>query len=769
MDFMKKSTIALALVAAAGLSTVAVAQDSTSNVLPPASQPQGQSDALDAFSPANQCKAYVVDLTPFTTRGWNTRFGVAPIVKSSKIAIDFENSLIRAQSISRDITDGTPAAEYAVWEGPGFGVNTGDLVNPAPQNDTPNFIDFGGDQARQFALAFQEVGGGSTDGEAIITGIVNIDPDEPRRLYVERVVTATSGTDQFFGNTLADGFGFGSVDSNGNTVFKEGGFGFTFPQSAILVDAKNRDCATVNAIDTLTGTPSTAADAANTVFVADQRGSFLFDDTLTAPNVVAESAGGPALITSSFGGDYLNGDFGGTTVSPLAAPFGLGTRGSFATSNDLAVDGVGGTSSIAILTKDTIVDVTRAFTFWNVDGQGNRLPAASPQNLYIEFPPTLNDNKYPRPAPMNVFFEHYRSQVAAQGGTSQITFNRDRDGDLVAAAYISDVEEELNDLESGIAAVRRDAAGNNQFGLVAWTGERNSAFDAIGVRGKPVVDGPGGNVIGFLSNMSTFTLGFGGQPDDQPLSFGPSISAPSIDDAGNIWFLAPVELLETPVANPADAPAIDPLTADIEIGLVRAVYDESAAQPAWDLEVVLRGDDVFTGQNSTVDYRVGLGFFTIAESPNTADGSVSTATFWSHNAIQSPYAGVTNDFDSSADPRNTGGVIVNAEVIYDLGPTDPNDPDDPTFDFNSNDAGVADEGYNTILYVGADFDAAACVPCTNVNGVGIVDGQDLVELLGQFGNTGNPGDFSGDVNCSGTVDGQDLVALLGDFGTDPGC
>jgi hypothetical protein len=61
------------------------------------------------------------------------------------------------------------------------------------------------------------------------------------------------------------------------------------------------------------------------------------------------------------------------------------------------------------------------------------------------------------------------------------------------------------------------------------------------------------------------------------------------------------------------------------------------------------------------------------------------------------------------------------------------------------------------------------VPCTNVNGVGLVDGQDLVELLGQFGSTGNPGDFSGDVNCSGTVDGQDIVALLGDFGTDPGC
>jgi len=763
---MKKSMNALAIAAVAGLACAAFAQDSTSNVLPPATQPQGQSDALDAFSPANQRKAYVVDLTPFTTRGWGTRFGIAPMVKSSKIDPAFENSLIRSQSISRDITDGTPLNQYAVWSGAGFGVNTGDLINPTAQNSAPSFIGFEGDTPRQFAIGFWEVGGGGFQGESIITSIVNVDPSNPLRFYVERVVTATSGDSQFFNYSLLDGFGFGSVDSDGNTVVKEGGFGDT-PNSAILFDAAGRNGSIVNAIDTLTAFPSTAADAAATAFVQDQA-TFSFSETFGAPNIIGESAGGPALVTNTFDPNYINGDFGGASVNPLNAPF--DARGSLATSPDLAVDGVGGNSAIAVLTKESANGPTNAFTFWNVDGQGNRLPLGSPQSLFIDFPASVNDAKWPRSTPMNVFFEHYRSQVGAQGGTSQITFGRDRDGDLLAAAYISDVEGEFSDLESGIAAVRRDAQGNNQFGLVAWTGERNTAFDAVGVRGKPVTDGMG-NVIGFLSNMSTLTLGFGaGTPDDQALAFGPSFSAPSIDDAGNIWFLAPVELLAAPVADPSQAPAIDPLTADVEVSLVRAVYDESSAQPAWDLEIVLRSGDVFTGANSQTNYRVGLPFFSIAESPTTADGSVSTGTFWSHNANQDFFAGEPNTAASSADPRNTGGVIVSAEVIYDLGPTPGADPD-PVYDFSSNDAGIPDESYSTILYIGADFDAApVCVVCPDTSrSDGQVNTDDLLAVLGAFGQTGNPGDFPGDTTCDGAVNTDDLLAVLGAFGTNVTC
>jgi hypothetical protein len=52
----------------------------------------------------------------------------------------------------------------------------------------------------------------------------------------------------------------------------------------------------------------------------------------------------------------------------------------------------------------------------------------------------------------------------------------------------------------------------------------------------------------------------------------------------------------------------------------------------------------------------------------------------------------------------------------------------------------------------------------DATGDGVIDGADLVELLGAFGSKTNAGEDGGDFDGSRTVDGTDLIILLGVFG-----
>jgi hypothetical protein len=84
-----------ALVAAAGLSAPAFAQDSVSN--------NGGNLPGDALSPwAAGCASYVIDLSPVTTSQGNV-FGVAPVLKASKMSSANFTALGSAASISPDV------------------------------------------------------------------------------------------------------------------------------------------------------------------------------------------------------------------------------------------------------------------------------------------------------------------------------------------------------------------------------------------------------------------------------------------------------------------------------------------------------------------------------------------------------------------------------------------------------------------------------------------------------------------------------------------
>lgn len=58
---------------------------------------------------------------------------------------------------------------------------------------------------------------------------------------------------------------------------------------------------------------------------------------------------------------------------------------------------------------------------------------------------------------------------------------------------------------------------------------------------------------------------------------------------------------------------------------------------------------------------------------------------------------------------------------------------------------------------------SACESSNDLDGSGLVDLGDLNEVLGNFGNTGEPG-ILGDTNCDGAVDLADLNLILGNFG-----
>ena len=88
-------------------------------------------DAVSAWDTAEQINSYVVDLTRFTS-SWGNEFGIAPFSKhAASPNPNFFTHQASAHGLSRIATEGGFASEtYAVWDGPGFGVN--DQINQEP-------------------------------------------------------------------------------------------------------------------------------------------------------------------------------------------------------------------------------------------------------------------------------------------------------------------------------------------------------------------------------------------------------------------------------------------------------------------------------------------------------------------------------------------------------------------------------------------------------------------------------------------------------------
>lgn len=650
---MSPSLRSIALLAAGALLTpVATAQDSVALTTCTGGDATSPWDDSTATFGSEQCDDFVVDLNPFETR-WGVTYGIAPLLKSSKSSAGFNSSLVSAQGISRLQKLGTTSTKsYQFWKTAGSGVNNDPAVHAAPGTVTAPCV------MNQFGVVMAEFG--TTDALSSYTGLVgatvNFHPANPGRLYVSKVMAATNSGDPI--SNLAS-MGIGSVNEEGSIFFRADGFGATggggltsLPgvngNNIFSVDTTARDCNVLNVISD--DTPGLKDLGALGHYVINS------PDVHSTPNNLppAINGGSDFYLGTNFNTEFVRGAVGSVAVSSThLAPGVTDLRGvqGYNTSN------FGGTlnSTAGICSSlgvDSVSGMSDHINLWGLDATG-----AITGTLSCQLPASITDNSdgFTTLGPTGTLeFDHYHSQTAFQGGNSQASVRVDQNGDLlVAAVFDHPLDGGSNWPVNAVGVCKTAAVGGAQtWTLAAWND---------GATGKEVLDGPGGTAIGTLIPLNILT---GGTP------LGPSFSAPMFDAVGNLYFLASLHMN-------------DPLPlGDDATGLVRAIYDPLTF--SYELDLVFKTGDIFTGENSGLDYLIT--FLGIADS-----NSVSSGASWSNNMTDVAHASIDSSSLDTNDNRAMGGVVISASIIYDT---------DGDGSFDDCAALGADEDYNVLLYVG---------------------------------------------------------------------
>jgi len=696
-------------------------------------------DALWPWNTTHQCAPYVVDLTPFTG-SWGTEFGIAPLVKASKsdtAAIpppnkEYFNGQLSAQGISRIQARNVPYAvpTYKLWaDTPGQGAHP-------TQNNPPGTISPTGN-SNQFGVTFAEFGRTDNlqDYNGIIGAVVNYDATNPMRLYVKRVMAATNGAAPAENRAQ---FGIGAVDEQGNVMLRADGSGATGPNALtgdniFSVGALARQCGLVNYIDN-----AGQVDAASGAWIVQHNATIH-----NTPNIGPKAVfGTPYFLGTNFNKEYGYGPTNPPTYTTAHRPGTTDHRGGVAymTKNVPCVAGTHGTA--AVLSKSTAGGggPTDSFSVWGLNANGSvsgTLLLTKPTTQITD--PTTGKRTY-----ATTEFDHYHSQVAYRGGNAPLALNVDQQGRLLAAGVLYDTsggtipENPFNDIVA--ARVTCGTPNTIQWSLVAYATDENYTLNS----GKPILNGHGGAAIGRLALMYEVT---GGAP------LGPSLSAPMIDSAGNIWFVSAMKWFgpDGSEGTPDD---------DYDSALIRAVYNPTTV--GWELELVAELGMVFSGQNSGLPWAIN--FMGVAD----AD-SVSSGTAWSGNISETGHLGVnpTPDVPTWA-PTTLGGLVINCSIVYDVnGDGVYNDPTSSYYDPTK----PADEAYNALLYIGARLPGIppACVGDLNCDGM--IDFGDINPFVLYLSNFAawqgaflgcNP--ENGDINCDGTY-GQGAFGDINPFVT----
>ncbi|MCB9844477.1 MAG: hypothetical protein H6811_00620 [Phycisphaeraceae bacterium] len=702
------------LVALCGLCGSAWAQDSTSKDKVSATGLPG--DALDPYSTAglSQKGAYVVDMVPIFS-SWGTVFGMAPIFKTPRSDPAFFNDLQSGYALSQTQLSQAPYpnASYNFWDEPRLGIHptnntgTGSLINPAGTS-----VQFGAVMA----------GFGLRDNN-VTSAVVNFNPQDPTRLYVTRVNAAVNGPNANVDNSQ---IGVGGIDAAGLTYFRADAGATMDPvigpdpvagNNLFRVNALARSSAMTNHIS---GNVA-HRDAGATTQLATGEATVR---SVPAALPSDRTAGGTGIIAgATFAKEYTYGSSAplSVTLGHLAAGV-TDTRGNISYSPQSFIAGSIGT--LGHLGKFG-GGATDTLLLWDVDSSGNVLRASR-----LTKPANVQDPKTGfQVAPGD--FDHYHSQTGFRGGNGPLAIGRDMAGNGIAAATTYDSGAGNLDPFNSILVARFDPAdptGTAQWVVAAYIDINNVLSD-----GKPILDGPNGNEIGRLTALFNVTGG---------LPAGPSISAPSIDSAGNIWFLAAAALDKV---DSMGQPFID-----YDTVLIRAVYDPASG--GYCLERVLEPGLVRQGLNSCTDYQVT--FLGIADSD-----SVSSSTLFSNGLSQASWANRSIAGLDQGDPRTLGGVALAAEITYDVdGDGDFDDPTGVNGDPNS-----GDESYQVLLLVGNIDQGFGFCPAdlTGPQGVpdGQIDGADFFAYLDLFASGACKADFTFD----GVLDGSDFFAFLDEF------
>ncbi len=623
-----------------------LAQDSVSKL-----QGAAGSDAVSPYDTTEQINNYVVDLAPLST-SWGTKFGIAPIAKSSLTDPgSFFSSLLTAQGMSRTLGARQPFVRnsYALWNGQGFGINGNGAIHDAPAT-----VSTLGLRGSQFAASFAEFGGNANN---IISAVVNYVPSRPNRLYVSRVAAAVNGFNT--GENRAQ-VGNGAIDWRGFAHFRADNFGASGPNTIVgnnifRIDSAGRAAGTVNVIDNAGGN-----DAAATDWLVVRSGT-----TQNTPSILP-SATRPVLIGTNFNAEYVFESAPNVISTTTAHRAGTTDQRGNISFHDVPVfNNAAFANSIGTATmygKDA-GDLTRRIIMWGVDSNG-----AVTGTGFIEPPATITDNDngfvFPNGETIDEFIYHV-SQVAFRGGNGQVAIGHDARGNVLVSTIVTgNGLAPSDDNPVGAVAVARFNA-SDIAGTIEWT---TAAYNNFAGTGKEILDGPNGNAIGQVVELNAVT---GGAP------FGPSFSAPCFDAAGNLWFLAACEFYDRLPGG----------LSDFDTALLRAVYNPVTF--SYQLEEVLEVGSVFHGQNSNTDYQIR--FLGIADS-----GSVDSGTMWSGNAARGPLNGLNSGALATSDPRNLGGLVLSAEIVYDVN----GDGDFVKVTGGGGDPLSEDQEYNVLLYVG---------------------------------------------------------------------
>ncbi len=705
---MRSITKSMALALIAGAAFPAMAQDSVST------NPDGGNglpgDALSAFD-ANQCRAYIVDLTPFeTSKG--TRFGIAPIMKTSRGASAFFNDLSSAQSVSPDLLQkvqypngGFGIDGYELWNQPGFGVNR--------QNNNIGVLTSPTGASNQMAASFTTfaTNDGGFNQEGLISCLINYNPGEPSRLFVTRVQGAITNPSNNAPATAA--LGGVSIDANGNNYVRADNFGANGPNpvagnNLFRVNIDMRNCSMVNQISG--GATFNATDA---LAINDP-------GVLVAPNQISESVFGPpgAVSSASFNNEWVRGPAPALTrdTTQLGASE---TRGT-----------IGGTPKrplqSGIWTHGQLnVDAAGNATVLNIWSATAGLAVAEKHALTP--PPVVSDPCDPYDLNTAVgIFSLYQSQAAFRGSTGQVAVGADGAGRGLAAATFDEFDGGNDSPFNHILVARfNEDASSVAWTLAAWTDSGASGA------GKPICD-ENGNPIGVLTYLSNIP----GAPT------GPSMSSPAIDGVGNVWFLSAVELFDRIDTNGDTIPD----ASDFDTALIRAIYDP--ANFCYSLELVVELGQVFRGQNSDTNWQIQ--FLEIADS-----NSVSSGGFFSSNVRSFPWDDASAMGMDPADPKSNGGVVLAAQIVYDV--DGDGDFENPT-SAGGNPAS-RDEAYRSMLFIG-QAPEDGCNPADLAEPFGVLNFDDVIAFLNAFSGMDPAADLAVPF---GVFNFDDVIAFLGAF------
>lgn len=656
---MTRSLLLVTGIAACCAAAPARAQDSVSKLGCLPGDCVGPWDAAGAAFGSEQVNRYVVDLAPFNT-SWGTTFGVAPLAKGSKAALQFTGSLLSAQGISRRALREVPfpASTYEYWKSPGAGIHNDPSLNDPPVAISPP-APTGVQQFAAFSEFSSTFGGASYSG--IVSAQINIADAAPARLFVTRTVAAINGCDAA-SNTSQ--FGMGSIDARGNLIVRADDFSLTGSSCAgisnllddnlfkIAVTLRDPNVLNVVSNDYLSGGLFDIGGGP----ILTTEWWLRNDPTVVSPPAVAATASGAALlIGTNQGASYLRGTGFGAIISDSShlAPGAVNHRGnvSYTPRNHASVASTNGVC--AILGYDannqaSLLDV------WGIDGAGNVTG-----KLGLVRPATIVDNATGATnLPGANEFDNWGSQVGFRGGNGQVALGVDQAGNLLAAAMLSHPNKTGTNTGKNYVGVARITPA----GVTSWTmASYNDGTSGPTGTGKPVLDGSGAT-IGRLVSTEDLTAG---------TLLGPSCSSPMIDAAGNVWFLGVWENFTNPT-DPFDS------------ALFRAVYDLPSF--SYRLEMVFSTGKVFRGMNS--DRRYQLTFLEIADS-----NSASSAAPFSQNICADGWMGRSYPSYPPRAPVHLGGLVLNAGIRYDWN-------DDGLFESCSAVPSSPDESYNVLLYVG---------------------------------------------------------------------